>query len=495
VEDATIRGGRARGDDRHRRSTPAWWLVARRELVELWFGGRILLLLVLYTVLMSVTAILRVIESEVNLIPPVEMVFLTVLSTISFGMFIGLIAGADTISGERERATLEPLLLTPTSRRQIVFGKFIAALSPWPVALLLAVPYAVVLSQGDAALVPSLAWTALLGTLLAVAFTGFGMLVSIWSGSNRTSLFVSLLVYLLFVIPTQFPGQAQKGNLGYLVQQVNPMQASSEFIEKLIVNNRDPLERAGYLVAQPVFALVVLGLLFVYAAPRVRLEGETPRLRRPSRRASRSVGVLGGLLVLGGMAMPLLALAGSSAGSGVPSQAPASSHDVGIEITTDLGYAVVNNGDDIEFSTVIVNTGDSDTPELVVAMNIINLGKGGDPVDPEDWSPERTQEVGTIAPGASAEQAWFVSAILDGNYMIYMTVVATPDGTEATSHPIASPGVHLTVQGFARSNPGGVLPVAIGVPLLLSAGTVLIRRWWNRERVSTREPGTNGDPA
>lgn len=179
----------------------------------------------------------------------------------------------------------------------------------------------------------------------------------------------------------------------------------------------------------------------------------------------------------------------------MPSQAVASSHDVAIEITTDLEYAVVNNGDDIEFSTLILNTGDADTPALFVAMNIINLGKGGDPVDPEDWSPERTQEVGTIAPGESAEQAWLVSAILDGNYMIYMTVVATPDGTEATSHPISSPGVHLTVQGFARSNPGGVLPVAIGVPLLLSVGTILIRRWWNRERVSTRGPGTNGDPA
>ncbi len=494
MDDATIGGGRADGEDRSRRSSPVWWLVAQREFIELWFGGRLLILLVLYAVLMSVTAILREIESEVSLIPPSEMVFLTVLSTISFGMFIGVIAGADTISGERERATLEPLLLTPTSRRQIVFGKFIAALSPWPVALLLAVPYAVVLSQGDDALLPGLAWTALLGTFLAVAFTGFGMLVSIWSGSNRTSLFVSLLVYLLFVIPTQFPGQVQRGNLGYLVQQVNPMQASSQFIEKLIVNNRDPLERIDYLVAQPVAALVVLGLLFLYAAPRVRLEGESPRLRRPSRRARRSASVLGGLLVLGGVAIPLVTLAGSAAGSAEPIRAAASSHDLAIEITTDLGYAVVNNGEDIEFATVIVNAGDADTPALFVAMNIINLGKGGDPVDPEDWSPERTQEVGTLAPGASAEQAWFVSAIMDGDYMIYMTVVATPDGSEASSQPIASPGVHLTVKGFARSNPGGVLPVAIGVPLLLSAGTVLIRRWWNRERVSTRERGTTGGP-
>src|SRR5919108_3276925 len=220
-----------------------WLLVLRRELEELWVSGRLLVLLILFAVLMSVSSVLREVESQVSLIPPKEMVFLAVLSTISFGMFISLVVSADSVSGERERATLEPLLLTPTSRRQIVLGKFLAALSPWPVAYLLSIPYTLVLSRGSDSVIAGLAWTALLGTILAVGFTAFGLLMSIWSSSNRTSLLVSLFVYLFFVIPTQFPGQAQKGNLGYLIQQLNPLQGTSEFLEKLIVNNRDPAER------------------------------------------------------------------------------------------------------------------------------------------------------------------------------------------------------------------------------------------------------------
>ena len=64
-------------------------------------------------------------------------------------------------------------------------------------------------------------------------------------------------------------------------------------------------------------------------------------------------------------------------------------------------------GDEIEFNTVVTNNGTQASPAFHVAMNIIKMGSG-DPVDPEDWSPERTQEVDSLAPGESVEQAWVV---------------------------------------------------------------------------------------
>jgi ABC-type transport system involved in cytochrome c biogenesis permease component len=352
-----------------RTSAPVWSLILRHELAQLWRAGRLLVLLLLFSILMSLSTVLHEVESQVSLIPPPEMVFLTVLSTMSFGMLISLIVAADSISGERERATLEPLLLTPASRRQIVFAKFVAALSPWPVALLLSIPYAVVMSRGDDALVPGLLWTALLGSLLAVAATGFGMLVSIWSGSNRTSLLVSLFVYLLFVIPTQFPGQAQKGDLGYMLQQLNPLQASSEFIEKLIVNNRAPEERLAYLVAQPLSAALVLGLLFLYAAPRLRVEGEIPRLTLPGRRVARaSAAAAGSLLAAFSLAVPLQVVAhpGTRLEPAVATVAQANQAEPRIQIFVDLIHATVKTGDAVEFTTLVANAGAEESPAMMV---------------------------------------------------------------------------------------------------------------------------------
>jgi hypothetical protein len=457
--------------------TASWWLILRRELADLWLGGRLLALLVLYAVLMSATALLREVESQTNLIPPAEMVFLTILSAISFGVLLSLVVGADSISGERERGTLEPLLLSPVSRRQIVFAKFVAVLSPWPVALLLSLPYVLVLGQGDEILGPAMLWTLGLGTLLAMAFGGFGMLVSMWSRSNRTSLFVCLLVYLLFLIPTQFPGQAQKGGLGYALQQVDPMQATSEFLEKFIVNNRAPSERYTYLVSSILSAAVILGILFLYAAPRLQLEGGSPRLLGSLRRPKRAglAATSAALLTLGAVSMS--ATAASQLAVGDPPT---------IEIAIDMDAVVVKTGDEIEFTTTVTNTADASSPELFVAMNIINLGKS-DPVDPEDWAPERTQAVESLEPGASAEQSWTVEAILDGNYMVYMTAIVKPGAPAETTLPVTSPGIHLTVQAFQNTNPAGVLPVALGMPLGLIVVAFGLRRYWRRDRGRSSE--------
>jgi ABC-2 type transport system permease protein len=453
-----------------------FWLVVRRELIDLWVSGRMLLLVVLFTVLMSLTAISRQLESQVNLIPPPEMVFLTLLSAISFGMLLSLVVGADSISGDRERGILEPLLLSPIGRRRIVLAKFIAALSPWPVALILSLPYAAVLAQGDPLLLPGLAWTVALGTLLAIAFSSFSILVSLWSRSNRTSLFVCLLVYLLFLIPTQFPGQAQKGALGYAIQQVDPMQATSEFLEKYIVNNRAPSERYTYLISTIGTAAFFMIVLFGYAAPRLALEGGSPGIRRGSKRAAKA----------GAATLAALALALGGPGTGVataadPSAAPATVETSPITIDIDKDAEVINTGDQIEFSTTVMNTGATASPELVVAMNIINLGKS-DPVDPEDWSPQRTQPVDSLEPGKTAQQSWSVEGVLDGNYMVYMTAIVKPSAPGETSLPVTSPGIHLTVRPFQDTNPGGVLPVAIGMPLGLIAVSLLLRRYWRRER-------------
>ena len=333
-------------------------------------------------------------------------------------------------------------------------------------------PYVLILGQGDEILGPGLAWTFGLGTLLAMAFGGFGMLVSMWSRSNRTSLFVCLLVYLLFLIPTQFPGQAQKGGLGYALQQVDPMQATSEFLEKFIVNNRAPSERFTYLVSSIVSAAVMVGILFLYAAPRLQLEGGSPRLFGSLRRSKRAAvaATTAAILALGIVSMSATAATQLAVGD------PAT-----IEIAIDMDAVVVKTGDEIEFTTTVTNTADAASPPLFVAMNIINLGKS-DPVDPEDWSPERTQAVEVLDPGASAEQSWTVEAILDGNYMVYMTAIVKPGAPAETTLPVTSPGIHLTVQAFQNTNPAGVLPVAIGMPVGLIVVAFVLRRYWRRER-------------
>ncbi len=266
----------------------AWWLVCRRELQELWVGGRALMLLLLYTVVIGVTTYLMVSSSQLDLTPPKEMVWSTLQTCMYVGVFMGLLIAADTISGARDRAALETLLLTPASRTQIVLGKFLASMSPWPAAMAVTFPCLLVVSQGDAILYPALKWVGFVGSLLVIGFTGLGMLVSFWSNSNRTSLFTSLTIYLLFLLPALLPGQAQKGLVGKFFQRSNPLAGADEFLEKVIVNNRSLHDYGSWLKGPFVFPIIVIILLFVYAGPRLRLEaGGASLFRLPWGRQAR----------------------------------------------------------------------------------------------------------------------------------------------------------------------------------------------------------------
>ncbi|HXV63748.1 MAG TPA: ABC transporter permease subunit [Vicinamibacteria bacterium] len=473
-------------------SSSTWWLVFRRELTELWVGGKALILIILFSVLLAVMSYVLASNHELDLIPPPEMVYLTLQTAIVVGVFIGLIIGADSISGERERATLEALLLTPTSRTQIIVGKFLAAISPWPVAYLVCYPFLSVLSQGHPVLGPAMFWGAILGTFLTLAFTGFGMLVSSWSNSLKGSMFVSLTVYVLFLLPTQFPGAAQTGMMGRALKLVNPLESVNHFLEKILVNNRGVDEVFFYLSAPILFFVLTLGMLFLFASPRLCLEpAHNGRLRLPWSRAASLflIGCLSGSL----SARPANAqeepseeeqsedeAAPEEGADPVTGMAPAHDFvvpDLPLRVSIDVGYRQMKTGEMINFKTSVTNDSpDEESPAMIVAMNIINIDGEGDPVDPEDWSPQRAQYVEPLEPGETAIQDWTVHAVWEGEFITYMVVIPEPEGPDSTTQPLTTSGIHMTVESGQGLNPGGVLPVAIAIPIALVVVTALIFR-------------------
>jgi ABC-type transport system involved in multi-copper enzyme maturation permease subunit len=458
---------------------PAWWLIMMRELTDLWIGGKALVLILIYTVLMGVISFVFASNSVVNLMPPKEMVFELVRISMAFGGLIGLIIGADSISGERERATLEWLLVTPSRRRHIVMGKFAAAISPWPVAFAVSIPYWAWLAQGDEAFGLALIWGAVLGSLIIPGLTGLGMLVSYWSNTNRSSMFVSLTLYLLVLVPTQLPGSAQTGNMGKLFKTVSPMEAAYHFLEKIIVNNRTLDEMKVFLLAPAVFAGVVFVLLWYFSAG-LRLEaGQPGRLSRFVKRAF-------GVFVSGLLVAPMVLGTSRVRAYQEESSDPVLATPLPFEIAIDMAYADIKAGDRVEYTTVVTNNGSEDSPPLILAMNIINLDSSGDVVDPEDWSPQRTQYASALSPGGSLTSSWRVNAILSGEYMVYMVVIPQPGTTEATSWPVTSPGIHLTVASNPQINPGGVLPLIIIIPAVVAVAIVLIL-WWRRRSLNQGE--------
>ena len=270
-------------------AVPVWRIVCWRELRDHWIGGKALVMILIYTLLLGMYAYLFASNSELQLLPLKQVVLEIVKAAVFVGLFICLIVGADSVSGERERATLEGLLLTPTSRRQIVVGKFLSALSIWPVALAVAIPYWVVLSKGDAVLQRALLWGPVVGTLLAPAFAGLGVLVSVWCNSNKASMLVSIGLYLLMILPSEYSGftqnaasvtvSAQATSLSDLFQLINPLGASSRLLFDSIIGDAPTSQLWLWLTSPILFPAIVLAVLVVLAGPALRLEAGVRHLR------------------------------------------------------------------------------------------------------------------------------------------------------------------------------------------------------------------------
>ncbi|MDQ2982247.1 MAG: ABC transporter permease [Actinomycetota bacterium] len=255
----------------------AWAIVAGQELRDLWLGGRGLLLSLAFSGLLSVLSYLVATNRALNFLEQRESVNLTLQVAIAVGALLALLAGADTISGERERGSLETLLLTPVSRLQLTGGKLLAALSLWIAAFVVTIPYVWFLGRGVGIVGDALATGALVGTLLAVFLVSLGVLVSIFAGSNRVSLSVSLFVLLALFAPTQFPLGAQQGWAGDLLLRANPLTAGEHYVGKIVVDGHPWSQDASWLVSPIVAAALFAVLAAVAGARLLRLSGGVSR--------------------------------------------------------------------------------------------------------------------------------------------------------------------------------------------------------------------------
>ncbi|HKB20053.1 MAG TPA: ABC transporter permease subunit [Gaiellaceae bacterium] len=259
-----------------RTAAPAWLVVTGRELRDLWVAGRALTMMLAFSLLLSITTYLVATNQALNFLEQREAVNLTLQIGVAVGSLIVLLGAADALSGERERGTLESLLLTPAPRRELVIGKGLAALSLWLGAFVVLVPYVWFIGRGI-----NIAGVALLsgfaiGTLLAVFVAGLGLLISALAGSNRMSLSISLFVLLAFYAPNQMPTGAQHGWAGDLLLRIDPYSSALHYLGKIVVDGYSAGQDATWLLSPVIAAVVAVAGALIFGGKVSLRAGERP---------------------------------------------------------------------------------------------------------------------------------------------------------------------------------------------------------------------------
>lgn len=141
------------------------------------------------------------------------------------------------------------------------------------------------------------------------------------------------------------------------------------------------------------------------------------------------------------------------------------------EITPARGSVVL--GDSLDLTVTVTNGSDRPSADLVVHLDITDPSSSSS-VDPEDWTSTLSKPLGIIEPGATSTTDWSIQPISPGTFSVY-AVAISPDTTDL----VASNVMSVDVADQRSLDPGGILPVAIGMPGLVGA-LLLARTLANR---------------
>ena len=117
-----------------------------------------------------------------------------------------------------------------------------------------------------------------------------------------------------------------------------------------------------------------------------------------------------------------------------------------------------------DFTTVnaqINNSGSQSISDITTYISLVDESNKM-PVDLEDWSAEKGLFIGTIDSNQTLPLNWKIHFVKAGKYSLI--IVAQTAGQEI---PQVSSIVHFTVKPKLNLNPGQVLPVALGTPIIV----------------------------
>jgi hypothetical protein len=146
-----------------------------------------------------------------------------------------------------------------------------------------------------------------------------------------------------------------------------------------------------------------------------------------------------------------------------------------IAIQVDRTHVDTQLGRKLELRTTIRSPGGASTATLVAHLNVLSI-RPGVYVDPEDWSQQRTHYL-TIPAGRSRTITWKLQAVNSGTFAAYVAVFR--QDRSAGRRPVISRAVEIAVAKRTTIDSGGILPLAIGIPLalgLMAGGTRYVRR-------------------
>ena len=246
-----------------------WRPLIGKEIQEDFRSARGAFFLVVAALVLSVFAVLLVSNTELSLLDNAQAVYMMAGIVIALAALVAVLRGSDGFAGERDRQTLEPLLLAPINGSGLAAAKLCGILVSWLTLFILAIPYLWAVGSTGQNLFAAILYLFLAGTLIVLVFGGAALALSARMKTFKGVLSLGLTVLLLLGSPVLFGPSLRQSAVGRVLDLVNPFAAALNTLDSVIIDSQGLSWQLLRLAVMGSYGLAVLWWL--YAATR-RLE-------------------------------------------------------------------------------------------------------------------------------------------------------------------------------------------------------------------------------
>jgi len=215
---------------------------------------------------LSVFSLLLVSNTELSLLDNAQAVYMMSAIIIALALLITVIRGSDGFAGERERETLEILLITPVSPAEVAIAKLMGQIFSWLVVFVLSIPYLWAVGSTGQNLISALIYLFVAGTLLVVIFGGFSLALSARMKTFKGALSIGITAFLLSGSPILLGPSLRQSTVGRFIDLINPFANALNMLDSVVVDSLGVL-----------FQIIPLAILVSYAIAAIWVLSMTTR--------------------------------------------------------------------------------------------------------------------------------------------------------------------------------------------------------------------------
>lgn len=248
--------------------------LVKKETKEHIFSRKGIAFLFVVSLLMSILSFSFISVKELSLLDQPTVIMTALKLLLGINILISMVIGSTMIAGEKEKGTLESLLLTPLTKRKIIFGKLIAILIFWLMVTLVSMPYLFVLAY-QANLFPTiLIYLYGIGTVLIISFSSIALIFSTILVSTKNAMILAIMTFLITAIPMFLSTTMKKSGLAKVISENSPVSASMKAMKDIFITQLGFSQVSVELIPVFVFFLITIFIAFMIAKKVDFLRGE-----------------------------------------------------------------------------------------------------------------------------------------------------------------------------------------------------------------------------